>query len=228
MAAVGSEHGTERLDLNHYDLLASEARLASLVAIAKGDVPPAHWGALGRPFFSRGRLTGLKSWSGSMFEMLMPSLVLDEPTGSALAEAARATVMEQIRAGRAAGLPWGVSESAYAKRDHTLAYQYGPQGVPRLALRRTPPDERVIAPYATMLALLVAPRAAVANLRALEALGVRRNLGFIEALDYTARRQPAHQSRQHVARARGGQARGAAAKAPSLAVRLGNEGGGAL
>lgn len=190
VAPQGCEAGTERLDPNHYDLLASEARLASLVAIAKGDLPPAHWGALGRPFFSRGRLTGLKSWSGSMFEMLMPSLVLDEPTGSALAEAARTTVMEQIRAGRATGLPWGVSESAYARRDQTLAYQYGPQGVPSLALRDTPPDELVIAPYATLMATMVMPRAAVANLRALQALGARHDGGFVEALDYTASRQP--------------------------------------
>ena len=190
IANLHSAHGTERLDQNHYDLLASEARLASLVAIAKGDVPAAHWGALGRPFFSRGRVTGLKSWSGSMFEMLMPSLVLDEPTGSALAEAARAAVMEQIRAGRAAGLPWGVSESAYAKRDHSLAYQYGPQGVASLALRDTPPEEIVIAPYASLMATMVMPRAAVANLRALQALGARHDGGFVEALDYTAGRQP--------------------------------------
>lgn len=190
VAAQGSEPGTERLDQNHYDLLASEARLASLVAIAKGDIPPAHWGALGRPFFSRGRVTGLKSWSGSMFEMLMPSLVLDEPTGSALAEAARAAVMEQIRAGRAAGLPWGVSESAYAKRDRSLAYQYGPQGVASLALRDTPVEEIVIAPYASLMATMVMPRAAVANLRALQALGARHEGGFMEALDYTVGRQP--------------------------------------
>ncbi len=190
VAAVGSEPGTERLDQNHYDLLASEARLASLVAIAKGDVPAAHWGALGRPFFSRGRVTGLKSWSGSMFEMLMPSLVLDEPTGSALAEAARAAVLEQIRAGKAEGLPWGVSECAYATRDRSLAYQYGPQGTASLALRDTPPEERVVAPYATLMATMVMPRAAVANLRALQALGARHEGGFVEALDYTASRQP--------------------------------------
>lgn len=190
VAPVGVEPGTERLDQNHYDLLASEARLASLVAIAKGDVPASHWGALGRPFFSRGRVTGLKSWSGSMFEMLMPSLVLDEPTGSALADAARATVMEHIRAGRAQGLPWGVSESAYAKRDETLAYQYGPQGNAALALRDTPPEELVIAPYASLMATMVMPRAAVANLRHLQALGARHDTGFMEALDYTASRQP--------------------------------------
>ena len=190
IAAVGSEPGTERLDQNHYDLLASEARLASLVAIAKGDVPAAHWGGLGRPFFSRGRVTGLKSWSGSMFEMLMPSLVLDEPTGSALAEASRAAVLEQIRAGKAKGMPWGVSESAYATRDSSLAYQYGPQGVASLALRDTPPEELVVAPYATLMAAMVMPRAAVANLRALQALGARHEGGFIEGLDYTVSRQP--------------------------------------
>ncbi|MCE4537064.1 carbohydrate-binding protein [Pelomonas sp. P7] len=190
VAAPGIEPGTERLDQNHYDLLASEARLASLVAIAKGDLPAAHWGALGRPFFSRGRVTGLKSWSGSMFEMLMPSLVLDEPAGSALEEAARAAVLEQIRAGKALGLPWGMSESAYAVRDHSLAYQYGPQGVATLALRDTPSEEVVIAPYACLMAAMVMPRAAVANLRALQALGARHEGGFVEALDYTASRQP--------------------------------------
>ncbi|RZJ08479.1 MAG: carbohydrate-binding protein, partial [Rubrivivax sp.] len=184
------EPGEERLDQNHYDLLASEARLTSLVAIAKGDLPASHWGALGRPFFSRGLVTGLKSWSGSMFEMLMPSLVLDEPAGSALEQAARATVMEQIRAAKANGLPWGVSESAYAKRDESLAYQYGPQGNAALALRDTPPEEIVIAPYATLMATMVMPRAAVANLRHLQALGARHELGFMEALDYTASRQP--------------------------------------
>lgn len=190
IAPAGVAHGEERLDQNHYDLLASEARLTSLVGIAKGDLPASHWGALGRPFFSRGRVTGLKSWSGSMFEMLMPSLVLDEPAGSALEEAARATVMEQIRAARAKGLPWGVSESAYAKRDESLAYQYGPQGTPALALRDTPADEQVIAPYASLMATMVMPRAAVANLRHLQALGARHELGFMEALDYTANRQP--------------------------------------
>ena len=188
---IGYRAASEELDDAHYDLLASEARLASLIGIAKGDLPPRHWAALGRPFFAGADGVGLKSWSGSMFEYLMPSLVLDEPEGSALRAAARCAVAEQQLEARAHATPWGISESAIAVQDHTLAYQYGPQGVARLALRRTPPDERVIAPYATMLALLVAPRAAVDNLRALEALGVRRNLGFIEALDYTARRQPA-------------------------------------
>ncbi|MDQ7990201.1 MAG: glucoamylase family protein [Candidatus Dactylopiibacterium sp.] len=185
---IGLRVDGARLDANHYDLLASEARLTSLIAIAKGDVPPRHWSALGRPFFSRGRIVGLKSWSGSMFEYLMPSLLLDEPAGSVLQQVTQSAVDEQRREAEARGTPWGISESAIAAQDHTLAYQYGPQGVPTLALRRTPQDERVIAPYASVLALRVAPAAALANLRALERLSTRRTMGFIESLDYSPHR----------------------------------------
>ncbi len=180
-----------QLDDSHYDLLASESRLGSLVAIAKGDVPPEHWAALGRPWFAGASGAGLKSWSGSMFEYLMPSLVLDEPPGSVLRQAARCAVDEQRAEARGSGTPWGISESAIAVQDHTRAWQYGPHGVASLALARVPPGERVIAPYASTMALVVAPRAALANLRALAALGARRAFGFIEALDYTPQRQPA-------------------------------------
>ncbi|MDQ2780187.1 MAG: carbohydrate-binding protein [Pseudomonadota bacterium] len=182
-------------DASHYDLLASESRMASLVGIAKGDLPPRHWAALGRPVFAGvgdgagGRGVGLKSWSGSMFEYLMPTLVLDEPAGSLLYDATRTAVAMQQREGRLHGLPWGVSESAIAVQDHTLAYQYGPHGTASLALRRTPADERVVAPYASAMALMVAPRAAADNLALLAERGTRRDLGFIEALDYTPRRQ---------------------------------------
>jgi cyclic beta-1,2-glucan synthetase len=172
-----------------YDLLASESRLASLLAIAKGDVPLRHWAALGRPACAAGSTAGLRSWSGSMFEYFMPGLVLDEPEGSVLHEACRAALQEQVAWAQAHGLPWGVSESAYAANDHTLAYQYAPQGVPSLALRRTPPDEWVVAPYATVLAAGLAPRLACRNLAALEALGARSSYGFIEALDFTPARQ---------------------------------------
>ena len=177
------------LDKSYYDLLASEARLASLWAIAKGDVPVEHWSALGRPFFAQGTETGLRSWSGSMFEYLMPALVLHEPQGSALDAAARSAVNEQQAFAQAHGVPWGISESAYAASDHTLAYQYAPQGVPRLAMRRTPPDELVIAPYATALAAMYAPGQAVDNLRRMEGLQARGDMGFIEALDFTPERQ---------------------------------------
>ncbi|MEO7246772.1 MAG: glucoamylase family protein, partial [Rubrivivax sp.] len=186
---IGLRADTGQLDEAHYDLLASEARLTSLVGIAKGDLPAEHWAALGRPFFACGTEVGLKSWSGSMFEYLMPSLLLDEPRGSVLGQAVRSAVSEQRDEARSRDTPWGISESAIASQDHTLAYQYGPQGAARLALRRTPPDERVLAPYASALAGLVAPAAAVANLQALQALGARRTFGFIEALDYTPTRQ---------------------------------------
>ena len=186
---IGFRVAEHQLDAGFYDLLASEARATSLWAIAKGDVPAAHWAALGRPFFAVGNLAGLLSWSGSMFEYLMPTLVLDEPHGSVLHSAARAAVIEQIAFARRHHVPWGISESAYAGSDHTLAYQYAPQGVPDLALRRTPTDELVIAPYATALAAQVAPHRATANLRRLEQSRARGRYGFIEALDYTPARQ---------------------------------------
>jgi len=188
---IGIDVEADRLDASHYDLLASEARLASLVGIAKGDLPPRHWSALGRPLFASHGHVGLRSWSGSMFEYLMPSLVLGEPDGSLLHAATRTAVAVQRADAAPRGTPWGVSESAIAVQDHTLAYQYGPQGVASLALRRTPEDERVIAPYASVMALVVAPQAAADNLQALAALGARREMGFIEALDYTPYRQPA-------------------------------------
>jgi len=186
---IGFRVAEHQLDAGFYDLLASEARATSLWAIAKGDVPAAHWSALGRPLMACGDLAGLRSWSGSMFEYLMPPLVLDEPHGSVLHSASRAAVAEQIAYGRRHHVPWGISESAYAGSDHTLAYQYAPQGVPDLALRRTPLDELVVAPYATALAAQVAPHRAAANLRRLEAAQARGRYGFIEALDYTPARQ---------------------------------------
>jgi cyclic beta-1,2-glucan synthetase len=186
---IGYRVAEQQLDAAFYDLLASESRLTSLLAIAKGDVPMQHWAALGRPFYAVGTVAGLRSWSGSMFEYLMPGLVLDEPPGSVLAEACRAALHEQVAFSAALSVPWGISESAYAGRDHTLAYQYAPHGVPRLALRRTPTDELVIAPYATALAAQLAARQACANFAALEGLGARGRYGFIEALDFSPARQ---------------------------------------
>ena len=188
---IGYRVAEQQLDASYYDLLASESRLTSLLAIAKGDVPVAHWSALGRPFYAVGERAGLRSWSGSMFEYLMPTLTLDEPHGSVLNDAGHAALHEQIAFGHQHHVPWGISESAYAASDHTLAYQYAPQGVPRLALRRTPRDELVIAPYATALAAQIAPHGAVANFAALEQRHARARYGFIEALDFTVARQSA-------------------------------------
>ena len=186
---IGYRVAEQQLDAGFYDLLASESRLTSLLAIAKGDVPVRHWASLGRPFYAVGADAGLRSWSGSMFEYLMPSLVLDEPHGSVLRGASQAALQEQVAYAQGHDVPWGISESAYAGRDHTLAYQYAPQGVPRLALRRTPPDELVIAPYATALAAQIAPHLATNNFEALTALAPRERYGFIEALDFTPARR---------------------------------------
>jgi len=186
---IGYRVAEHQLDTSFYDLLASESRLTSLLGVARGDLPVRHWAHLGRAFFARGANVGLRSWTGSMFEYLMPSLVLKEPRGSVLFEACHTALHEQIAFANTLGLPWGVSESAYAASDYTLAYQYAPQGVPRLALRRTPPDELVVAPYATALAAMLAPHLARQNFAALELLGTRGRYGFIEALDYTVARR---------------------------------------
>ncbi|MEO0003863.1 MAG: hypothetical protein RLZZ22_1555, partial [Pseudomonadota bacterium] len=195
---IGYRLAEQQLDAGLYDLLASESRLTSLLAIAKGDVPVRHWSALGRPFYANGAQAGLRSWSGSMFEYLMPGLVLAEPSGSALHEACASALREQIAFGAERGLPWGISESAHAGQDHTLAYQYAPQGVPSLALRRTPAEELVIAPYATALAAQHLPHLAVANFAALEQLVGRSRYGFIEALDFSPARQSGRQRCQPV------------------------------
>ena len=189
---IGLRVDTQVLDASYYDLLASESRLASFVAIAKGDIPRRHWMALGRVFLCGGHsgvLPGLKSWSGSMFEYLMPSLVMQEPEQGLLHSSSLAGVMEQQIFGDAQGLPWGVSESAYFAQDHSLAYQYSPFGVPRLALRRTPASEQVVAPYAALMATMLMPKAAIANLRRIELLNARGQYGFMDAIDFTAARQ---------------------------------------
>ncbi|MDW5443660.1 GH36-type glycosyl hydrolase domain-containing protein [Polaromonas sp. SM01] len=191
---IGLRVHEQVLDASYYDLISSEARLTSYLAIAKGDVPRRHWLALGRVFLTVGITPGLKSWSGSMFEYLMPSLVMAEPDQGLLHVSGLAAVMEQQAYGRAQQLPWGISESAYFGQDHTLAYQYSPFGVPRLALRRTPPGDRVVAPYASVMACMFMPHDAVANLRRLESIGARGDYGFIDAVDFTVARQPGAQA----------------------------------
>jgi cyclic beta-1,2-glucan synthetase len=182
---IGYRVAEHQRDAGFYDLLASESRLTSLLAIAKGDVPVRHWGALSRPFFAVGNAAGLRSWTGSIFEYLMPGAVLIEPYGSVLHEAGHAALREHMVYAKSMGVPWGISESAYAASDATLAYQYAPHGVPRLALRRTPADELVIAPYATALAAQISPHCASLNFKTLEGLQARGRYGFIEALDYS-------------------------------------------
>ena len=182
---------TDRVqDPGCYDLLATEARLASFVAIAKGDLPVRHWFRLGRRLTAVGRSSALVSWSGSMFEYLMPVLVMREPEGSVLGETSRMVVKRQIEYGNERHLPWGVSESAFNARDRELTYQYSSFGVPGLGLQRGLGDEAVVAPYATGLAAMIDPQAAVRNFERLEGLGGRGRFGWYDALDFTPARLP--------------------------------------
>ncbi|WP_370655528.1 GH36-type glycosyl hydrolase domain-containing protein [Candidatus Binatus sp.] len=178
------------LDPNCYDLLASEARLASFVAIAKGDVPVRHWFRLGRGLTPVVRGSALISWSGSMFEYLMPSLVMRAPLGSLLEQTNRLVVRRQIKYGAELGMPWGVSESAFNARDLELTYQYSNFGVPGLGLKRGLSENAVIAPYATALAAMVDAEAAVLNFARLLLAGGLGRFGWYEALDYTPSRVP--------------------------------------
>ncbi len=188
---IGYNLATGELDRNFYDLLASESRLASYFAIASRQVPDSHWAALGRPVARLSRGLALISWSGSMFEYLMPRLLLAPPPQTLLHEAERAAVFAQIAHARRLGLPWGVSEAGYAARDASGHFQYQGFGVPGLGLRRGLENDRVVAPYATLLALAVTPSEAVRNLRRLAGLGLLRRYGFIEAADFTPQRLPA-------------------------------------
>ncbi len=178
------------LDPSCYDLLASEARLASFMAIAKGDVPTRHWFHLGRAVTPVSRGAALISWSGSMFEYLMPSLVMRAPEGSLVEGTSRLIVRRQIDYGAKLGVPWGVSESAYNARDLEFTYQYSNFGVPGLGLKRGLGENVVVAPYATALASMVDPQAAARNFDRLAAAGASGRYGFYEALDYTPIRVP--------------------------------------
>jgi len=190
LLSIGYAANEGTLDSNCYDLLASEARLASFFAIAKNDVPARHWFRLGRAVTAIGHGAALISWSGSMFEYLMPSLVMRAPVGSLLEQTSRLIVRRQIGYGAARGVPWGVSESAYSARDLELTYQYSNFGVPGLGLKRGLSENLVIAPYATGLAAMVDPDAAMRNFEHLAALGALGRFGFYEALDFTRSRLP--------------------------------------
>ena len=189
--AIGYRLTDGTLDSSRYDLLASEARLLSFVAIAKGDVPVQHWFRLGRPLTPVGRDSILMSWSGSMFEYLMPALVMRTPVGSLLEQSCRLAVARQIDYGAERGTPWGVSESGYNVRDLEMTYQYSNFGVPGLGLRRGLADDVVIAPYATALAAMVDPLAALRNCDRLATEGADGQFGYYESVDYTASRLPA-------------------------------------
>ena len=186
---IGYNVGDARADASYYDLLASEARLASFVAIAQGKLSQESWFALGRLLTSVGGEPVLLSWSGSMFEYLMPLLVMPTYENTLLDQTYIAAVERQIDYGRQRGVPWGVSECGYNAVDAHDNYQYRAFGVPGLGLKRGLADDLVIAPYASALALMVAPTAACANLLRLAEEGLYARFGMFEAIDYTPSRQ---------------------------------------
>jgi cyclic beta-1,2-glucan synthetase len=188
--AIGYNVDERRLDGSFYDLLASEARLGSFVAIAQGQVAQEHWFALGRLLTKAGGVPALLSWSGSMFEYLMPLLVMPTYENTLLDRTYRAVVRRQIDYGDQRGVPWGISESGYNTVDSHLNYQYRAFGVPGLGLKRGLAEDLVIAPYATALALMVEPEAACRNLRRMADEGFEGAYGFYEAIDYTKSRLP--------------------------------------
>ena len=188
--AIGCNLAQGRLDGACYDLLASESSLTSYLTVARGDAPRKHWFQLGRPFLRAAGRTGLISWGGTMFEYLMPRLLMKSLRGTLVAEAVETAVARQIEYGDANGVPWGISESAFNAQYVEGDYQYQSFGVPGLGLKRGLERDLVIAPYATAMATMIAPRAAVANLRRIAAEGGYGAFGFYEAIDYTRDRVP--------------------------------------
>jgi len=194
LLAIGYNVGERRQDASFYDLLASEARLCSFVAIAQGQLPQESWFALGRLLTTAGGEPILLSWSGSMFEYLMPLLVMPTYENTLLDRTCKAAVERQIQYGGQRGVPWGMSESCYNTVDVRLNYQYRAFGVPGLGLKRGLAEDLVVAPYASALALMVAPEEACRNLQRLAAEGFAGKYGFFEAIDYTPSRQRRGQS----------------------------------
>ncbi|HEX6283952.1 MAG TPA: glucoamylase family protein, partial [Pyrinomonadaceae bacterium] len=187
---IGYNVTASRADESFYDLLATEARLASFVAIAKGDVSQQHWFRMGRALTKVDGRRALLSWTGTMFEYLMPLLVMRNYQATLLAETYETVVERQIEYGQERGVPWGISEAAYNVRDLQLNYQYGPFGVPGLGLKRGLVEDLVVAPYATMLASAIDVHSALNNLRRMKNEGALGPFGFYEAIDYTAERVP--------------------------------------
>ncbi len=190
LLSIGFHVPSGRLDDSAYDLLASEARLASYLGIAKGDVRTRHWFLLGRPVTAVGGGAALQSWSGSMFEYLMPSLVMQVPRGGLLDTTAQLVVRRQRKYAEELGVPWGISEAAYNARDLAFTYQYSPFGVPGLGIVRGLAEDVVVAPYATGLAAMVDPGAAASNFERLAQCGALGRYGYYESLDFTPGRVP--------------------------------------
>jgi cyclic beta-1,2-glucan synthetase len=188
--ALGADLSQGRLDGSCYDLLASESCLTSYLTVARGDAPRRHWFHLGRPYIRAAGRIGLLSWGGTMFEYLMPRLLLRSLPGTLLAEACQTAVARQIEYGQQLGIPWGISESGFSSQFLSGDYRYQAFGVPGLGLKRGLENDKVIAPYATIMATMIAPREALSNLRRLTCEGGEGPYGYYEAIDYTPERLP--------------------------------------
>ena len=178
---IGYNVESGRLDANYYDLLASEARIASLIAIARGDVLQDHWLYLARPLTEIDHVRCLLSWSGTMFEYLMPTLLMESYSNTLTDQSCRTAIEEQIRYGSEHSIPWGTSEAAYYGFDAVQVYQYKAFGIPTLGYKRGLSEDLVVAPYASMLALPFMPQAVMQNLARLEALKMWGTYGFYES-----------------------------------------------
>ena len=185
---IGYNVTAEKLDNNYYDLLASEARIASIVTIAKNQVPPSHWLHLGRPLTQVDGTRALLSWGGTMFEYLMPALMMRSYEGTLLQQSCLAAVDLQIAYGNQKNVPWGISESGYYAFDANLNYQYRAFGVPGLGFKRNLDEDLVVAPYASLLALSLRPRKVMENIARLDKLQMLGMYGLYESIDFSPAR----------------------------------------
>jgi len=185
---IGYTVQEHKADPSFYDLLASESRLCTFIGIAQGKLPEESWFALGRLLTNVDGEPILLSWSGSMFEYLMPHLVMPSYENTLLGQTCKAAVDWQIKYGKIKNQPWGISESGYNMINANSNYQYRAFGAPGLGLKRGLEEDSVIAPYASALALMIAPEEACKNLELLHKKGLEGRYGFYEAVDYTPSR----------------------------------------
>lgn len=186
--SIGFNIEENKLTNSYYDLLASEARQASLIAIAKKDVPSKHWNSLSRTLTTLGKYKGLVSWSGTSFEYLMPNINIPKYKGSLLDESCKFMIMSQMEYAKKLQIPWGISEAAFNLKDLQSNYQYKAFGIPWLGLKRGLADEMVVAPYGSILAITDYPKEVYQNLKRLEAYGMYNKYGFYESIDFTPER----------------------------------------
>jgi len=186
--SIGFNIEENQLTDSYYDLLASEARQTSIVAIAKKDIEPKHWNALSRTLTNLNEYKGLISWSGTAFEYLMPNINIPTYEGSLIDESCKFMIMSQMEYAKKLGIPWGISESAFNLKDLQLNYQYKAFGIPWLGLKRGLADEMVVSTYGSVLAITYNPKEVINNLKELEKQEMYNKYGFYESIDYTPER----------------------------------------